>query len=444
MKGSLLDQLTQPGARYRIACSEPGDAVVLGKRLGHPVVHVPLDRAEEAAGTGWVTLTEPSRLYLLIRRDEMGLSQVWAETLSRGYPNARVVYTPQPDMSVEQALSELGELGLQQYLTREMSVAERLGTTRAPLLYEPVEGDTLEELGLRAAAPISAVPTPWPTWNEACRGRGGRTGIAHGWHVVIGGIEGFGKTLLANNMADAAMDVGEQVAFHSLEMDYDELVLRQIAIATGVEPQHLEPGRWFRPDEWKLAVETWEERRATKGGRLIVNRDDLRSLAQVKDAMRYQWEVNGARFQIFDYAQLVWTKGRNKLDEIEEVSHTIRGEGKSMGISTVMLSQFTREAKKEREESPHNDALMGGSPLENDASQIVLLDHTRVRWYGDGSWDGWLLLSKNRHGPTIRPPRKPGIPIHFSAKTLRIRERRDDEVDESETVEGRRSGGRKR
>lgn len=427
------------GVEVRFVTPEPRDALEIHS-MGYHAVVVPLDRAEEMAWAMAPELIHAKQLFVVNYGHEQYLRTLG--TLK----NAKVLQLPEGVRTVEELLRQKGDAGAKAYLAREMQFAEPYGQARAPLLYEPLEGDALLQLGRWAAAPISAVPTFLPAWNEACRGRGGRTGIAHGWHIVLGGIEGFGKTLIANNLADSALNAGEVVTFHSLEMEWNELALRQLTIGTAVDPSHLEPGAWFREHEFKRAVELWEGRLKETGGKLMVNRDDLRSLKDVIAGIRYHYEVHGSKVHIIDYLQLAWTKGRNKLDEIEEITHAVRGIGKELGVVTVGLSQFTREAKKERTESPHNDALMGGSPLENDASQIILLDHSRVRWYQDGSWDGWLLLSKNRHGPTLRPPKSPGIPIHFNAKTLRIRERLPDEIDDAETVEGRntKNHGRKR
>lgn len=48
--------------------------------------------------------------------------------------------------------------------------------------------------------PVSAVPTPLPGWNAVCGSGGGRRGLAHGWHIIVGGATNHGKTLLGLNL----------------------------------------------------------------------------------------------------------------------------------------------------------------------------------------------------------------------------------------------------
>jgi tetratricopeptide (TPR) repeat protein len=87
---------------------------------------------------------------------------------------------------------------------------------------------------------------------------------------------------------------------------------------------------------------------------------------------------------VVDYLQLAWVRGADMLDQITEVSHTIQGLAKELRITTVGLSQMNRattagggEFKKE--------GLMGGSPLENDSEQVLLLAP------GERTYDGYTL-----------------------------------------------------
>jgi hypothetical protein len=92
-----------------------------------------------------------------------------------------------------------------------------------------------------------------------------------------------------------------------------------------------------------------------------------------------------------------------------------------------VLSQLTREATTNREQQPRKENLLGGSALENDSQQTVVLDHTRVERF-PGGWRSWMLLDKNRDGE-----QNVDIPIEFNGRTLSMRERMDDEITSKET-----------
>lgn len=302
-----------------------------------------------------------------------------------------------------------------------------------PMEYDAVCGQPLLELKSRLMRPIDAAPTMWPMWNQACRGAGGRIGLARGWHILLGAKSGMGKSLAACNVAAHCALSGEKVTFHTLEMSWDETVLRTLAIATGTDISRLEQGPYFDGRAFDAASKRMNEIREANGGLIHINRDPLSKLTQICEGIRRGFEVRGSRVHIIDYLQLAWT-GSGKLDEIfarvTEISHAVRGLAKELKVVTVGLSQFARETTRANER-PRKEGLMGGSPLENDAEQTLLLDHSR-QVYDEHGWKGWALLDKNRHGPSGI---KQDIPIHVCNRTLRMRERLDDEVEANERAD---------
>jgi hypothetical protein len=110
------------------------------------------------------------------------------------------------------------------------------------VIFDPIIGDTLDRIKARKLEPIDAVPTMLPTWNAHCRDSGGGVGLARGWHVTVGAKSGRGKSLIALNLAAAAVVYGERVAFISLEMTQEQLATRFLAIMSGVTIRDLEQG----------------------------------------------------------------------------------------------------------------------------------------------------------------------------------------------------------
>ena len=74
---------------------------------------------------------------------------------------------------------------------------------------------------------------------------------------------------------------------------------------------------------------------------------------------------------------------------------------------------------------------MGGSPVENDSHQVLLLDHSRMVRQGT-TMDTWLIMDKNRHGSVA------DIPVRWDFKNLRLLPRTPSVTDE-ESKHGRLS-----
>lgn len=294
------------------------------------------------------------------------------------------------------------------------------------ITYRPAVGAALEALGERNARPVRAIPTPFGSWSHNCMGRGGQIGLAHGWHVLAAGPTGMGKTFLAVNVAAAAVAAGEAVTFHSLEMDWDEITTRALSIVSGVPSYRLSPGKYYSAGAFEMAAEKMNMAR----GQLIPNDEPLFKLSDLLDGIRRGYEQHGSRLHIVDYLQLAWTAHESQREQITEVSHRVRQLAKELGVVTFCLSQLNRSATTS-DEKPRKENMIGGSALENDSDQVLLLDRSRQKFVigADGQkkgWIGWLMLDKNRHGPSTE------IPIRYDADTGRIRERLADEIHDFE------------
>lgn len=263
-----------------------------------------------------------------------------------------------------------------------------------------LSGQKLEELLVLKQQPIDAVPTPLPKWNHRCRDFGGGIGLARGWHVTIGANTGNGKSVLSLNMANVGVRNGENVCFVSLEMSWEQLATRFMSIVSGVKISYLEPGASLNPTIHRQAAREVERVKEQSGGRLWCNERHISSLSDVDDAIRYQHEVRGCRLAIVDYMQLAKVLGStDMLDTVTRISSAVRGTGHELKIVTIGLSQFNRETSKDYENPPTPQGLMGGSPLENDSDQVMLIDHSSYSRNGiTNTARQTLILGKNRHG----------------------------------------------
>ena len=305
------------------------------------------------------------------------------------------------------------------------------------MAFDVVGGETLEAMLVEKLAPIDAVPTPIPAWNALCRGAGGGVGLARSWMVTIGANTGTGKSLVALNLAAEAIRHGEVVTFLSLEMGRSELATRLLSIVSGVSVLSLEQGAQFDQSAYFSASVAIDSIRRETGGFVQVNRRPMSKLSDVVQSMRFYHETTGSRYFLVDYLQLAWTQANHSITERTElVAHQLRELSQTLGVTLVALSQFNRSTSANRAERPVSQGLMGGSAIENDSHQVLLLDHSRWERRGDEA-DTWIIVDKNRHGGVQ------DIPVRWDYRTLRLIPRVPT-ADESEQMHGRtiRSTGR--
>lgn len=268
-----------------------------------------------------------------------------------------------------------------------------------------------------ARKPADVVETPWQTWNRACRDDGGSLGPAKGWQVVIAGITSSGKSLIALNWAWEAVRRGEHVVFFTAEMSPKQIATRFLAIATHEPVAQLERGESFSEEARQRAHEKIITLRHHGGGSFLVNTVSMAGLSRLGPALDwYEGGPMNARVFFFDYLQLfAQDTGSEWHREITEISRHIQRFARERSALCVEISQFSRQQQSSERPSIFN--LKQSSNLEQDADQVVLIDHvkqtfnkpTRERFQ-------WLILGKNRHGPTVN------VPVIWNYSTLRCRE----------------------
>jgi len=272
-----------------------------------------------------------------------------------------------------------------------LGVKTRPSMNGPPAVVEVVTVELLEDISREKQQPIDVVGTPWPTWNHACLGAGGAEGLARAWHIIIGAASGSGKSLAAMNVVAYALRGGHDTCLISLEMTRTENITRLLSILTGEPVRPLEHGRLFDRDAWQRA----SERLLEQPGRLTTNPGKINQLPEIEGIIRHQAD-QGVRLIVIDYLQLAWvTSAESLYQQITEVSHAIQGLAKELRISTIGISQVNRRTSTGAEKL-EKEGLMGGSSLENDAEQVILIGKPEKQY------DGYVLdvrLAKNRHGP---------------------------------------------
>lgn len=374
----------------------------------------------------------PARLdtvdVVLVGVDEGGRNQALAEYVGRLFAlNARELEVlelargvnltkfrpPLPESEVENVVKSIA-------LAHFKSRAPRHGGVSAvtPRATEPLESvrlEVFEGMMTRAAQPVDALPTMWPSWNRACRMYGGGVGLARGWHVVGAGGAGAGKSLIALNLTSAALRSGHSVGWVSLEMSREQLLLRLLGIDTGRKLRDMEPGASFDPGTFSAASYEFTQRMADAGASLWMAERPDRDMATVERLMREAIDA-GCRLLVVDYLQLVSVAGAQRLDDaMRQVSAMVQSLAYRYDVTTLALSQLNRSTTADRDAPPSMHGMAGSSAIENDADQALLIDHT-TRKEQPGVKQFSVILDKNRHGPGAI------IPVELNTATLRIAE----------------------
>ncbi len=197
------------------------------------------------------------------------------------------------------------------------------------------------------------------------------SGFGKGDLVIIAARPAMGKTALVLNMALKAIERNEGVAFFSLEMPAEQLMLRLLSAKTSIPLQALRVGD-LRDEQWsQLAVAT--EDLASK--KLFVDDGGYATIHHVRSKLRklkaQHPEISVA---IIDYLQLMSGEGREgRQQEVSEISRGLKQLARELQIPIVALSQLNRGVESRDNKRPMLSDLRESGAIEQDADIILFV-----------------------------------------------------------------------
>lgn len=192
----------------------------------------------------------------------------------------------------------------------------------------------------------------------------GRLFSDYGDFVIVAGRPSAGKTALALQMA-AHMGRQDKVGFYSLETSTAKLTNRLVANRCLIDFGHINR-REMTPEEWERAVK-WKKD-------LTESRIELISAAgwRVDDILHTA--LNQQHQIVFiDYLQLIRAAGRNRTEQVTNISLALHEMAQAHGILVVALSQLNRASTDRADATPTLIDLRESGQIEQDADAVLAL-----------------------------------------------------------------------
>jgi replicative DNA helicase len=228
------------------------------------------------------------------------------------------------------------------------------------------EIERLKELG---NTKLIGVDTGFKNLNERT------SGFGKGDLVIIAARPAMGKTALVLNMALKALDRGEGVAFFSLEMPAEQLMLRMLSAKTSIPLQALRVGN-LRDDEWSRLSSAVDEISQRK---LFVDDGGYATIHHVRSKLRkLKSQHPEITMAMIDYLQLMSgdSKGGSfagRQQEISEISRGLKQLARELEIPIIALSQLNRSLESRDNKRPMLSDLRESGAIEQDADIILFV-----------------------------------------------------------------------
>ncbi len=368
--------------------SRPFDVVTLGETLDNAGI---LGDCGEMAYLAQLAKNTPSasniKAYAEIVRERSVLRQM----ISISSEIADAAFNPQGRNSAEL---------LDEAERKVFSIAEQGSKQGGPQPIKEVLKAAVDRIDLlfKSEEKLTGIPTGFADLDEKT------SGLQGGALVIVAARPAMGKTTFSMNIAENALiRTGKPVLVFSMEMPAEQIVMRMLASLGRIDMSRVTSGK-LEEDDWprfSAAVSLLAEQKLLIDDSAGLSPTEVR--ARARRVAREQGELG---LIMVDYLQLMQVPGaENRVNEISEISRSLKGLAKEMNCPVVALSQLNRSLEQRPNKRPVMSDLRESGAIEQDADIIMFIYRDEV--YNEDSDDrgtAEIIIGKQRNGPigTVR------------------------------------------
>ena len=227
------------------------------------------------------------------------------------------------------------------------------------------------------------------------------SGLQNSDLVILAARPSMGKTSLALDIArNAAIRFNIPTMIFSLEMSTQQLVDRMLAAESRVDAWKLRTGKLSLDSEFEKIRSSLDP---LSKAPLFIDDQAANNILKMRSVVRRLKHEKGLGLVIVDYLQLmapVQTKGGdNMVQQITEISHSLKQLAKEFDIPVLALSQLSR-AVESRGGRPRLSDLRDSGSIEQDADVVIFIHRDQNEDGGGKKQTAEILIEKHRNGPT--------------------------------------------
>jgi replicative DNA helicase len=231
------------------------------------------------------------------------------------------------------------------------------------------------------------------------------SGLQAGDLVIVAGRPSMGKTIFGGNICEyVAIATKKPCIFFSLEMPSESIVMRMLSSLGRIKQERIRSGK-LKDDDWPRmtsAIGMLSEAKIFIDDTGGISPTDLRSRAR-----KIAREHGDLGVIVVDYLQLMRVPEYrdNRVQEISEISRSLKLIAKELNVPVVALSQLNRSLENRTDRRPVNSDLRESGSIEQDADLIAFIYRDEV-YHPDSPDKGTaeIIIGKQRNGPigTVR------------------------------------------
>lgn len=238
--------------------------------------------------------------------------------------------------------------------------------------------------------------------------------------VILAARPSMGKTALSLSMVQKiAIEASKKftVGIFSLEMSKEQLVDRMFCSILGVDSWKLQHGRLDDKDFQNMGSAMDLLNKAP----IYIDDSVGMSVAELKAKARRLQMEHGLDLIVVDYLQLMSTGNQaysgNRVQEISEISRSLKALGRELHIPIIALSQLSRAVEMRNPKIPQLSDLRESGSIEQDADIVLMLyrkDYYEENLSEDELGITEVYIRKHRNGPVGK------VSLKFDKKQMKF------------------------
>jgi replicative DNA helicase len=221
--------------------------------------------------------------------------------------------------------------------------------------------------------------------------------------IIIAARPSMGKTALALSMArNTAVEYNEPVAFFSIEMAAQQLVIRLLSAESKINQQKIRTGMVNQNDMPKIVKSLG----ILSDAPMIIDDSPMLTIMELRAKCRRLKAEHGIKLIFIDYLQLMNSpKAESREREISMISQSLKSIAKELNLPVVAMAQLNRSIEARKDRRPMLSDLRESGSIEQDADVVMFVNRPEVyneATYEDGTpteGTAEIIIGKQRNGP---------------------------------------------
>ena len=226
--------------------------------------------------------------------------------------------------------------------------------------------------------------------------------------IIIAARPSMGKTSLILNIArNAALEQGACVALFSLEMAREPLVLRLLSSESGVNLSHIRLGLHTEAEEKRVMDATG----ILSEAKIYIDDSPRLRMAEMRSKARRLFYEQGVNLIIVDHLGLIDGQNRDRVQEISQISRSLKGLARELNIPVIAVSQLSRASEWRADHRPQLSDLRDSGSIEQDADVVMFIYREEYYFLNRDEWESQhpgqaypeglaeVIIAKHRNGP---------------------------------------------